>query len=54
MASTSKTTPAKALKFLKRLLTARSLLSMHGLLTDAERKRVNGRIEQWVRHGGKP
>jgi hypothetical protein len=34
---------------LRRFLTAKSLLSMYGLLTDRERTAIEKRISQWVK-----
>ena len=41
-----------AIKLVERFLTAKSLLVIHGLLSDSERDRVNVRIDTWaLRHG---
>jgi hypothetical protein len=34
---------------LLRLLTAKSLLSLYGFLTDQERRRIEARIEKWTK-----
>lgn len=51
--------PARALKFIERLLDAKSLLVIHGIISDSENERVKARIDRWAqRHGlkrkGKP
>ena len=44
--------PKKALKFVERLLDAQCLLSIWGLLSDAENARVKRRIDKWaLKHG---
>jgi hypothetical protein len=34
---------------LRRLLTAKSLLALYGLLTDLERRRIEARIKKWAK-----
>jgi len=44
--------PNKAVKFVERLLDAQCLLSIWGLLSDAETARVKRRIDKWaLKHG---
>ena len=45
-------TPHKALQMVERFLHAKSLLVIHGLMSDSERDRVNVRIDKWaIQHG---
>ena len=45
-------TPACALKFIEKLLDAKSLLVIHGIISDSENERVKARIDRWAtKHG---
>ena len=45
-------TPKHALKFVDKLVWAKSLLVIHGILSDSERDKANKRIDQWaIKHG---
>jgi len=45
-------TPARALKFIERLLDAKSLLVIHGIISDSENARVNARLDRWAKKHG--
>ena len=44
--------PRKALSLVDRFLNAKSLLVIHGLLTDSERDKVIQRVDKWAIHHG--
>lgn len=44
--------PTHALKLVEKLMDAKSLLVIHGLLTDGERDKVNARIDKWALANG--
>lgn len=42
----------KALKFIERLINARAILHIHGLLSDGENAKVKKRLDKWAaKHG---
>ena len=45
-------TPAQALKFIDRLLIAKSLLVIHGIISDSENARANARLDRWATQHG--
>jgi len=45
-------TPARALRLIERFLHAKSLLVIHGLLSDGERDRVNAHLDRWAKQHG--